>query len=114
MSQHGFNILNDGDTKNLAIGFMTFIYLMGYNLLFNMPRIALTLWPTIRQFFQQKKKNKKNFNRIDLDNKNEYFTDNEDDEEGDNNDEQENFIKKNKNGQAKLKKGFKKDVIDIN
>ena len=58
---------------------MTFIYLMGYNLLFNMPRIALTLWPTIRQFFAYKKKNKKNFNRNALDNINEYGTDNEDD-----------------------------------
>ena len=79
MSQHGFDILNDSDTKNLAIGFMTFIYLMGYNLLFNMPRIALTLWPTIRQFFSQKKKIKKSFNRNALDNINEQGTDNEDD-----------------------------------
>lgn len=52
---------------------------MGYYLLFNMPRIALTLWPTIRQFFKKKKKVKKNYNRVPLDNINEYGSDNEDD-----------------------------------
>ena len=85
MSQHSFGILNNDDTKNMAIGFMTYIYLMAYNLLFNMPRIMLTLWPTMKKFFKKKKGGKNLLGRDDevVRVLQEFIDDDDDDDGGD-------------------------------